>query len=342
MECKKCQEMISLYIDNALTSDEKKQFEAHMAICSECREELEFMQKLMMHVHDLDDEKELPSDFHGNLMDKIDCIEKPHNLSPMKKMHNIRKYYSALAAVFVAVLIFGIIGIANLDKFANLPMKNDKQMESADDAARSGTAENTSNRDTNYTGMPSKNIDDGTMDKDQGKSIGQYAADEPRTEKDENAKESPSIKESVPEDAAGDIDVRKDAPLTTEESSLHDNNPDKMESSPSDGMKGEDVKEAAPDVEPLEKGDTDSKIGVTMKSAEDVNGVQFNEHVNQGTDKSDYSLTAEQEKGNTVMMAKKHLPDEEPLYTQPSFILTVVGIFILGILILVYIKRKRK
>ncbi len=100
MECKKCQEMISLYVDDALTSEEKKQFDAHIAKCSVCQEELEFMQKLLMHVHDLDDEKELPSDFHGNLMDKIDRIQKTNKVTPMKKLNNIRRYYSALAAVF--------------------------------------------------------------------------------------------------------------------------------------------------------------------------------------------------------------------------------------------------
>jgi anti-sigma factor RsiW len=41
MECRHARNMISRYIDDELTPDEKKDFESHTRICAPCKEELE-------------------------------------------------------------------------------------------------------------------------------------------------------------------------------------------------------------------------------------------------------------------------------------------------------------
>lgn len=119
MDCKKVSTLMSSYIDNQLSPNEKQSFEEHIADCDSCREELDFMQNILKDVNDLNDEKELPSDFHENLMVKIDNVKSSQkHTTKITKLNEFRKYYTAIAAVFVAVLIFGFIGISNLNKYA--------------------------------------------------------------------------------------------------------------------------------------------------------------------------------------------------------------------------------
>lgn len=146
MECKKCQSMISLYVDQQLNAEEIKDFEAHIAVCPECKEELEFMQNIMMHVHDLDDERELPSDFHESLMDKIDSIQTKKEATPINRFTKIRKYYSAFAAAFVAILIFGFIGITNLDNMSKMSKQDET---AAPEISRSQSTETQENKEFN-------------------------------------------------------------------------------------------------------------------------------------------------------------------------------------------------
>lgn len=352
MECKKCQEMISLYVDDALTSEEKKEFDAHIAECSVCQEELEFMQKLLMHVHDLDDEKELPSDFHGNLMDKIDRIQKTNKVTPMKKLNNIRRYYSALAAVFVAVLIFGIIGIANLDKFGNFSMKSEDSVEysgapetqSENDSVQKDTAQYESG--TKFSAKPSKNeARDKEADKDDGKSIQQFSADEPRSATGDGMNESPSNEGTIiSDDVVGTNDVydSKDNKKTSETSEM-----DSVESNPTDENRSEEVEVLESETIPSEKNDAKSKsdkpIIKPIVENKDSLSVQFNDDVNKEEDRgTNYTLTEGGSNANKLTTTQEDQPEEKQNNNQTYFVIVIMGLIILGIGFLAIKRRKRK
>lgn len=118
MDCTKVSSIMSSYIDDQLSLEEKKMFEEHIANCDSCKEELDFMVNILKDVNDLKDEMELPSDFHENLMVEIDKVKSSRkHTSKITKLNEFRKYYTTVAAVFIALLIFGIIGISNLNKY---------------------------------------------------------------------------------------------------------------------------------------------------------------------------------------------------------------------------------
>ncbi|WP_304942936.1 anti-sigma factor family protein [Vallitalea guaymasensis] len=132
MDCSKVQEMMSLYIDDQLSKEERKLFEEHIASCEQCKEELDFLQTMINNVNDINEEKELPTDFHKNLMVKIDST----NLTDIQaenrinRLNRFTKYYTAVAAVFVIVLVFGFIGKTNINRITDDKLQYDVNTES--------------------------------------------------------------------------------------------------------------------------------------------------------------------------------------------------------------------
>lgn len=116
MNCNEAMDILSLYIDDQLSSQEKELFEQHIASCDKCKEELVYMQNIIKNVSNLDEEKELPKDFHENLLIKIDNI-KVDRYSDRKitKIKSFRKYYTAIAALFMVAIIFGVIKHSNIN-----------------------------------------------------------------------------------------------------------------------------------------------------------------------------------------------------------------------------------
>lgn len=133
MDCSKVQEMMSLYIDDELSKEERKLFEEHIANCEQCKEELDFLQTMINNVNDVNEEKELPKDFHGNLLAKIDSINSTEiqTENRINRLNRFRKYYTAVAAVFVVVLVFGFIGIANINRMTDDDLQYDLNKESS-------------------------------------------------------------------------------------------------------------------------------------------------------------------------------------------------------------------
>ncbi|GKX30016.1 hypothetical protein SH1V18_24960 [Vallitalea longa] len=129
MNCDKVLDIISLYIDEQLSTKEKKAFEEHIASCNKCKEELDFMQNIINDVNDLNEDKELPKDFHKNLMVKIDNTNaaKKKIENKITKLNKFKKYYTAVAAAFVVVVIFGLIRMNNTDMYTSDGLHFDKQ-----------------------------------------------------------------------------------------------------------------------------------------------------------------------------------------------------------------------
>lgn len=138
MNCDKALDMISLYIDGQLSAREKKLFEEHIASCSKCKEELEFMQNVINNVNNLDEEKELPKDFHKNLMVKIDSTNtaKKQIDNKIAKLNRFKKYYTAIAAAFAVVVVFGLIKMNNVDMYTSDELHFDLDKETAVEETR--------------------------------------------------------------------------------------------------------------------------------------------------------------------------------------------------------------
>lgn len=72
MSCRKFEEQISLYIDNELSTEDKKALEQHIAECSQCRQQLQAL-TYMRDIMGKDEEKEIkpPSKIKKKIYFKI-------------------------------------------------------------------------------------------------------------------------------------------------------------------------------------------------------------------------------------------------------------------------------
>ncbi|MDF1618281.1 anti-sigma factor family protein [Petrocella sp. FN5] len=119
MVCIKAQEWIQLHIDRSLDYSNEALLMAHLKECDVCSKEYE----VLMSIHQVlqsTDEVDLPSDFHETLMKKIEKRPKKRRSIYFIKQLNI-------AAVVVFVLVFGLIGINNLNQ--NKSIHNDEAIE---------------------------------------------------------------------------------------------------------------------------------------------------------------------------------------------------------------------
>jgi len=118
MACIKAQEWIHLHIDRSLDDRDEALLMDHLKDCDVCRKDYE----ILMSIHQVlqsTDEVDLPSDFHESLMKKIDKRPKKIQNTLFFKQLNI-------AAVIVFVLVFGLIGMNNLNQEKN---SNDEVLE---------------------------------------------------------------------------------------------------------------------------------------------------------------------------------------------------------------------
>lgn len=134
MKCQEIQELLSAYVDNTCTSVEKENIEKHISGCPSCKEELELLQSLVLSLNQLDD-LELPSDFHQNLMDRIVILDQEKEITLELSTKNsqttstasqkfLRKFnhwrvYTSVAAIFIFVVIFAVIGADSLIQIGN-------------------------------------------------------------------------------------------------------------------------------------------------------------------------------------------------------------------------------
>lgn len=74
MNCKKIKKLLKLYIDDALTFEEKQLVEKHLEKCSECRAELKSLSAVVRLIKSLPEVSTSPN-YTENLMSKISQIE---------------------------------------------------------------------------------------------------------------------------------------------------------------------------------------------------------------------------------------------------------------------------
>ncbi|MCR1899871.1 DUF4349 domain-containing protein [Irregularibacter muris] len=98
MQCERVEEMISLYIDNQLTPEEKMEFEKHIKECKKCYDEYLSLLEMVNSINSLV-EKPLPSGFKEELRNKLEKVHKENNRNRPTKKIFIK--WASIAAIFI-------------------------------------------------------------------------------------------------------------------------------------------------------------------------------------------------------------------------------------------------
>lgn len=138
MTCKECNEQMSLSLDNLLSDEEQQALNDHLRDCPQCQEDYALYQSIYDGLGAIE-EVPLPEDFHEGLMMKIHGLSQDEAASPTPEMlktpkitplhRRFSRRYGNVAAVFVLVVIFALVGVSTL---LEKPMGNDAQPFSAD------------------------------------------------------------------------------------------------------------------------------------------------------------------------------------------------------------------
>jgi hypothetical protein len=103
MTCIKAQAMITPFINNKLTIKELEEFLEHVNSCDGCREELEVYYALLTAMKQLDEDKNLSSNYSQELVDKL---EKSHEkVIHVKYTYYRKKVMLIFTMIFLAILI---------------------------------------------------------------------------------------------------------------------------------------------------------------------------------------------------------------------------------------------
>lgn len=136
MDCNRSSQLISLSIDQMLSEVEQLELEKHLATCEECKEEYEMFQSIQSALNS-EEAASLPDDFHSHLMTRIEeekvSTSEESNVVPLRKPIYKRFSYKQfnVAAAIIIVVIFGIIGVSNLDTFYQSANESAVQMDAS-------------------------------------------------------------------------------------------------------------------------------------------------------------------------------------------------------------------
>lgn len=104
MTCSKAQSMITPFINNKLNLKEMEEFIDHIGSCPICMEELEVYYALLTAMKQLDEDKNLSSDFGMKLSKKI---ERAQERIFHAKFTYYRKKAILILTIFLLVILFG-------------------------------------------------------------------------------------------------------------------------------------------------------------------------------------------------------------------------------------------
>ena len=103
MKCKNFQEMISLYLDNRLSSEEIKQLEAHLASCPECKKEYIASKNIKNLLSGLKTDKTVSDNFTDSVMNKIKNKAYDNSNGKFFTVNFVKKHF-LIAASFIFVV----------------------------------------------------------------------------------------------------------------------------------------------------------------------------------------------------------------------------------------------
>lgn len=101
MDCKRAMELITLFINDQLNSEDTEAFLNHIENCAECREELEVNYSLMTAMKQLDEDTDLSDNYIEELNQKIEACY----LDELKRKRSCARR-KAILAVVVVLLVF--------------------------------------------------------------------------------------------------------------------------------------------------------------------------------------------------------------------------------------------
>ena len=109
MKCENFNEYINLYLDGLISEKQTEELNEHIKICEKCREEFTIM-KNAKKVIECEEEKELPENFHKELMKKIGEIDKTE-----KKIIKFPVFKVAAVAAAFAITVFACYNFTSDD-----------------------------------------------------------------------------------------------------------------------------------------------------------------------------------------------------------------------------------
>lgn len=98
MKCIKTQSMITTFINDKLPINDIEEFLDHVGSCPKCREELEVYYALLTAMKQLDDDKDLSSDFVHDLDEKLEEAAE-------KIIHVKYKYYRKISMLILTMIL---------------------------------------------------------------------------------------------------------------------------------------------------------------------------------------------------------------------------------------------
>lgn len=101
MNCIKAQSMITPFIQNKLSLKETEEFIEHVGSCKNCREELEVYYALLTAMKQLDEDKNISSDFSMELSHKLEEAQE-------KILHAKFTYYRKKVILFLTIFLLAI------------------------------------------------------------------------------------------------------------------------------------------------------------------------------------------------------------------------------------------
>lgn len=99
MTCTQAQGCITPFIKDQMNINELESFLNHIESCEECKEELEVYYTLLAGMRQLDEEQNMPSDFHVGFLNKL---KKAEEIIIQHKVQSFRKRF-LLTAIIVVV-----------------------------------------------------------------------------------------------------------------------------------------------------------------------------------------------------------------------------------------------
>ncbi len=113
MTCLEAQSKIMAFIENKLPDDELREFIKHVKTCENCSEELEIYYTLIVGMRQLDENKNLSTNFKKELNDKLD--------EELDRMTAVKRIATSTIVLILAAIITGLIFVYSgvLDKVYN-------------------------------------------------------------------------------------------------------------------------------------------------------------------------------------------------------------------------------
>ncbi|TCK98205.1 hypothetical protein EDC19_0623 [Natranaerovirga hydrolytica] len=104
MKCTHTSYDLSLYMDKELSENELELFNDHLNQCTQCKESIEIYSEIIDQYNQLEVKRELPPNYHNQLMIKIKKLSKHKKTKMIKKLPQF-KYVATLVIMIVLTMI---------------------------------------------------------------------------------------------------------------------------------------------------------------------------------------------------------------------------------------------